>query len=102
MKILKTIDNNQITFYIEGYLDTSTAPELESALNEVLNGKRISLILDFSKLDYISSTGLRVLLGAQKKTNEVVGSLTIKHVNPTVMEVFNMTGFSDFLTIDNR
>ena len=102
MKILKTIDNNKITFYIEGPLDTSTAPDLESALNEVLNGSRVDLIIVFSKLDYISSAGLRVLLGAQKKTNEVVGSLTIKHVSPTVMEVFNMTGFSDFLTIDNR
>ena len=102
MKIFKTINDSQIIFYIEGHLDTSTAPELESALNEVLDGKRIELILDFSKLDYSSSAGLRVLLGAQKKTNEVVGSLTIKHVNPTVMEVFNMTGFSDFLTIDNR
>lgn len=101
MKISKIINNNQIIFYIEGHLDTSTAPELESALNEVLDGKRTELILDFSKLDYISSAGLRVLLGAQKKTNEVVGSLTIKHVNPTVMEVFNLTGFADFLTIDN-
>ena len=51
MKILKTIDNNKITFYIEGHLDTSTAPELESALNEVLNGSRVDLIIDFSKLD---------------------------------------------------
>lgn len=102
MKIFKIIDNNKITLSLEGHLDTSTAPELESVLNEILDGKRVELILDFSKLDYISSAGLRVLLSAQKKTNEVVGSLTIKNVNPTVMDVFNLTGFSDFLTIDNR
>lgn len=101
MKIDKTINGEQIIISVEGHLDTNTAPQLETVLNEILDGNRVNLVIDFSKLEYLSSAGLRTLLTAQKKTNEVVGNLVIKHVNPTVMEVFELTGFSAFLTIDN-
>lgn len=101
MKIDKAINGEQIIISVEGHLDTNTAPQLETVLNEILDGKRVNLVIDFSKLEYLSSAGLRTLLTAQKKTNEVVGNLVIKHVNPTVMEVFELTGFSAFLTIDN-
>lgn len=102
MKIDKTLNGDQIIINVEGHLDTNTSPQLESVLNEILDGKRVNLVIDFSKLEYLSSAGLRVLLTAQKKTNEVVGNLVIKHVNQTIMEVFRLTGFSEFLTIDNN
>lgn len=102
MKIDKTISGDQIIISVDGHLDTNTSPKLEAVLNEILDGKRVNLVIDFSKLEYLSSAGLRVLLTAQKKTNEVVGNLVIKHVNSTVMEVFKLTGFSEFLTIDNN
>lgn len=101
MKIDKILNGDQIIINVEGHLDTNTSPKLESVLNEILDGKRVDLVIDFSKLEYLSSAGLRVLLTAQKKTNEVVGNLVIKHVNKTIMEVFKLTGFSEFLTIDN-
>lgn len=101
MKIDKTINGDQIIINVEGHLDTNTAPQLETVLNEILDGNRVNLVIDFSNLEYLSSAGLRALLTAQKKTNEVVGNLVIKHVNPTVMEVLKLTGFSEFLIIDN-
>lgn len=97
MTINKTVDGSTVTLALAGRLDTSTAPELETELKQTLPGMK-QLVLDFQELDYISSAGLRVLLSAQKTMNKQ-GSMILQHVNETVMEVFEITGFSDILTI---
>ena len=95
--VSKTIENGKAVLLPEGRLDTVTAPEMEAVIREVLPGLK-ELILDFEKLEYISSAGLRVLLSAQKIMS-VQGEMKLIHVNETVMEIFEITGFSDILTI---
>lgn len=82
---------------IEGRLDTTTAPELEENLKTTMEGIT-ELEFDMSKLEYVSSAGLRVLLSAQKQMNKV-GSMVLKNVDASIMEVFEITGFVDILTI---
>ena len=98
MTINKNVNGTTLCIALEGRLDTTTAPELENELKVSLNGVT-ELILDFEKLDYISSAGLRVLLSAQKIMTKQ-GSMKIIHVNEMVMEVFEVTGFADILTIE--
>ncbi len=98
LNINKTIENNKATFALEGRMDTVTAPELEKEIQAVLPGLT-ELVLDFENLEYISSAGLRVLLSAQKAMN-AQGSMKVCHVNAAVMEIFEVTGFSDILTIE--
>ena len=98
MTINKNVNGTTLCIALEGRLDTTTAPELENELKTSLNGIT-ELIMDFEKLDYISSAGLRVLLSAQK-TMTRQGSMKIVHVNEMVMEVFEVTGFADILTIE--
>lgn len=98
LNINKTIENGTATIFPEGRLDTVTAPDLEKTIQEILPGLT-TLVLDLEKLDYISSAGLRVLLSAQKAMN-AQGSMKVCHVNETVMEIFDVTGFSDILTIE--
>ena len=98
MKINQTKNGSALTVALEGRLDTMTAPELETVLKDALNGVT-ELTFDFAALDYISSAGLRVLLGAQK-TMHRQGSMKITNVNDMIMEVFEVTGFTDFLTIE--
>lgn len=81
-----------------GRLDTMTAPNLEKELNEFINNLD-SLIIDMEKLEYISSAGLRVLLASQKVMNKR-GNMKVIHVNDMIMEIFDVTGFSDILTIE--
>ena len=89
--------NGATLMALEGRLDTTTAPELEKAIND--EGEALkSLILDFKGVDYISSAGLRVLLTAQKKMN-VQGSMELNNVSEAVMDIFEMTGFADILVI---
>jgi len=83
---------------LEGRLDTTTAPNLEKELKSSLDDVT-ELIMDFEKLEYISSAGLRVLLSAQKTMNKQ-GEMKLIHVNDTIMEIFKVTGFSDILTIE--
>lgn len=83
---------------IIGRLDTTTAPALDKAVNEELAGVK-ALVLDLKGLEYISSAGLRVLLSAQKKFQQQ-GSMKLRNVSADVMEVFEMTGFADILTIE--
>ena len=97
LTISKTIDNGKAVLAPEGRLDTLTAPEMESAIKEILPGLN-ELTLDFAKLEYISSAGLRVLLSAQKVMNNQ-GKMTVTNVNETIMEIFDVTGFSEILTI---
>lgn len=89
--------NNSTVFKLEGRLDTVTAPELENAINGEAEGLE-NLVLDFAGINYISSAGLRVLLGAQKKMN-AQGSMELINVNDDVMDILEMTGFADILVI---
>ena len=98
MTINKTKQEKELTVALEGRLDTSTSPELEAALKDDLNGVE-SLIFDLEKLEYISSAGLRVLLAAQKTMNKQ-GTMKIVHAGEIVKEVFDVTGFTDILTIE--
>jgi len=98
LNINKTIEGSKAVFALGGRLDTQTAGELEKELKESLDGIS-ELTLDFEKLDYISSAGLRVLLSTQKTMNQQ-GKMTITRVNETIMEIFDVTGFSDILTIE--
>ena len=98
LNINKTVDNEKTVYMLEGRLDTVTAPDLEKELKESLDGVK-ELVLDFEKLEYISSAGLRVLLAAQK-TMTKQGEMKLIHVNETIMEIFEVTGFSDIRTIE--
>ncbi|MBQ9415082.1 MAG: STAS domain-containing protein [Clostridia bacterium] len=98
LTIQKAIENGNALFTLAGRLDTTTAPELEQAISASLNGIT-ALVLDMAELTYVSSAGLRVLLSAQKAMAKQ-GTLTIRNVNETVMEIFEVTGFSDILTIE--
>ena len=98
MTITKTSEGSSLTLALDGRLDTTTSPDLEEALATSLDGVT-TLVFDFSRLDYLSSAGLRVLLSAQKRMSKQ-GSMTLRHVNDTVREVFEITGFADFLTIE--
>ena len=98
LNIEKTIENGKALFALAGRLDTTTAPDFEKELKESLDGVS-ELTLDFAGLDYISSAGLRVLLSAQKAMNKQ-GGMKLKNVNETIMEIFEVTGFSDILTIE--
>jgi len=97
MTIEKISNGAELTIKLEGRLDTTTAPHLETELKREING-RTNLVFDFAKLDYLSSAGLRVLLSAQKVMNKQ-GTMTIQNVNETIMEIFEITGFIDILTI---
>ena len=98
MNIRSKQENDALTLALEGRLDTATAPELEACLKEVLKDVR-ELTFDMSQLEYISSAGLRVLLAAQK-TMKKQGSLKLTGVSEVVQEIFDITGFSDILTIE--
>ena len=98
LNIEKKLDGNTLTVALEGRLDTTTAPQLETELKAALDGAD-SLILDFEKLEYISSAGLRVLLSAQKIMAKK-GGMKILHVSDVIMEIFEVTGFIDILTIE--
>lgn len=98
MNINKTLNDTEMTIALEGRLDTATAPDLEKELASSLAGVT-ALTLDFAELEYISSAGLRVLLAAQKTMNKQ-GSMKLIHVGEVIMEIFEVTGFSDILTIE--
>ena len=98
MTISKELNGNTLTLALEGRLDTTTAPDLESELKNSLEGVS-ELTLDFAGLEYISSAGLRVLLAAHKAMAGK-GGMKVKNVNEIVNEVFEVTGFSDILTIE--
>ena len=98
LNITKNQDGGKLTVSLEGRLDTTTAPQLENELKDMIGGVS-ELVLDFSALEYISSAGLRVLLSAQKIMNKQ-GSMKLVHVNDVIGEIFEVTGFSDILTIE--
>ena len=98
MTITKNQDGAALVIALEGRLDSTTAPELEKELKDALPGVT-GLTLDLEKLEYISSAGLRVLLAAQK-TMSRQGEMKLVNVNEIIMEIFEITGFSDILTIE--
>lgn len=91
-------NNEMVTLHIEGRIDTTTAPALEQEIN-ALPAEMKDLVLDMAKVAYISSAGLRVLLAAQKKMNKI-GTMKLTGVCEAIMEVFEITGFADILTIE--
>ena len=98
MTIEKILNGTELNVVIAGRLDTTTAPELEATLKESFEGVE-KLVFDFANLEYLSSAGLRVILGAQKTMNKQ-GEMIIKNVNDTINEIFEVTGFIDILTIE--
>ena len=98
MTIEKKVNGESVTLIVSGRLDTQTAPELEAELDSVLAGLK-ELTFDMTNLEYVSSAGLRVILKAQKAMN-AQGSMKLTGVNDSIMEVFDITGFLDILTIE--
>ena len=98
LKITKQADGSTLTVKVEGRVDSNTAVELDRALNSALDGIT-KLILDFERLEYISTAGLRALLIAQKTMNQQ-GTIVIRNVSGAVKEIFEVTGFTDMLTIE--
>ena len=98
MTINKNQEGTKLTISVEGRLDTVTAPELDNELKNSLDGIT-ELILDFEKLEYISSAGLRVILSAQKQMNKQ-GSMKVVKAGAEIKEIFDVTGFTDILTIE--
>ena len=97
MTIQTTKTGSEATILLQGRLDTMTAPQLEAELRQTIPGLR-ALTLDFAGLDYLSSAGLRVLLLAQKQMNQQ-GQMKLIHVNQVIMEILDVTGFTNILTI---
>ena len=97
MTITKIEVDNELTVALSGRLDTTTAPELEAELKSDIDGKTL-LTFDLTELEYISSAGLRVLMWAQRIMNSQ-GEMKVCHVNEMVGEIFDVTGFSEILTI---
>ena len=98
LKIAVSKDGAEYTFALDGKLDTETSPELDSKISEVIGDAKM-LIFDLAELEYISSAGLRVLLSAQKTMNKQ-GDMVVKNASEEVNEIFEVTGFSDILTIE--
>ncbi len=98
LNITTKTDGGALQVALEGRLDTVTSPQLENELKNALDGAD-ALVLDMQALEYISSAGLRVLLSAQKLMSSK-GGMKLLHVNDTIMEIFEVTGFSDILTIE--
>ena len=98
MTIEKNLNAAELNITITGRLDTTTAPQLEAELKQSLPGIE-KLVLDFAALEYLSSAGLRVLLSAQKVMNRQ-GSMVVRNANEIIMEIFEVTGFVDVLTIE--
>ena len=98
MEVLQILGKDSLTLKVKGRLDTNSAPELEREISDSVLGIS-KLIIDLAELQYISSAGLRVLLAAQKTMNKQ-GSMIVKNVSDSIMEVFEITGFSDILNIE--
>ena len=98
MTIEKIAEGNKLTIALSGRLDTTTAPKLETELKQNISGVE-ELALDLAALEYLSSAGLRVLLSAQKVMNRQ-GHMVVRNVNEIIMEIFEVTGFVDVLTIE--
>ena len=99
LDINKVTEGDKLTIVLKGRLDTTTAPELEEQVNASVSGIK-TLLFDVSSMEYISSAGLRVLLASQKIMNKQ-GDMKVLHPSDDVKEIFEVTGFSDILTIED-
>ena len=99
MEIKTELNGKELTATVSGRIDSATAPQLEATLKDAF-GDIDFLIFDFAALDYMSSAGLRVLLGAQKKLNAAKGKMLIKNCNETLMKIFEVTGMSMIFTFE--
>ena len=99
MEIKKNVTDETLELAVSGRLDTNTAPKLEETIQGSIAGIT-TLILDFGELEYVSSAGLRVLLSTQKTMNKQQGKMIVRNVISEIMDVFDITGFSDILTIE--
>ncbi len=99
MEVKFNKQDSSLTVTISGNIDTVTAPELDSKLQENISDVK-DLVLDFAAVDYISSAGLRVILMANQQMEDVDGNLTVKNVNEDVRDVFEMTGFDSLLNLE--
>lgn len=97
MDIKTNVVDSKMTIAIVGRIDTTTAPVFEAEINKITN--ETELVIDFAGVEYISSAGLRVVLKAQKLMNSL-GKMKLVNVNDDVMDVFDITGFVDILTIE--
>ena len=103
MEIEKIAQEGKVVYRITGRIDTQTSPEFQTQLDESFDKGEVNLVLDFENVEYLSSAGLRTILYAQKRINGIEGgSMIIVGVGPTVMEVFDMTGFTEFLTLEAK
>ncbi|MBE5947010.1 MAG: STAS domain-containing protein [Lachnospiraceae bacterium] len=100
MEITKTQNGTELVMAINGRLDTNAAPKLIAELDQVLVDGVEKFVLDMEGCDYVASSGLRAILGAQKKMNSLQGTMIVKNVVSDVMEVFEMTGFADILNFE--
>ena len=100
MEIKKSVEGNATVLALSGRLDTITSPQLSKELETLLEKEALNLKFDLSSLDYISSSGLRVFLSAQKKINAMGTQMKIRGVNETVKEIFEVTGFTGILNIE--
>ena len=101
MDVLKQQTGSELLVEISGSIDSGTSPELNDSLNESIKGIE-TLILDFKKVSYISSAGLRVLLATFKALSSKGGQMIVRNPNQNVMDIFTMTGFDNILTIENK
>ena len=99
MDVTKKQNGSELLLELSGSIDSGTSPELNAVIEQSLKGIN-SLILDFKKIDYISSAGLRVLLATFKTLSGRGGNMIIRHPNQNVMDIFTMTGFDNILTIE--
>ena len=99
MTTTTTLDGTTLTVAIEGRIDTQTAPELDEELQKTLEGVK-DLILDFTEVSYISSAGLRAVIGAQNKMDAAGGTMVLRGCNKNILGVFKVTGFDTFLTFE--
>ena len=100
MEISKIEQGSELIMNIKGRLDTNAAPKLGDAMDEALVDGVERFVLDMKECDYVASSGLRVILGAQKKMNSLHGTMVVRNVTDSVMEVFDMIGFADILTFE--
>lgn len=99
MEITVSANENATTIAVAGSIDTNTAPQLEAAVNTALETSK-NIVFDLAELEYISSAGLRVVLATQKTVAKTAGSFVLRNMQPSVKEVFDITGLSSVLTIE--
>lgn len=103
MDIEKVEQGDKTILYVSGRIDTQTSKEFQDMLDEIIDEESVNIVLDFNDVEYVSSAGLRAILYAQKKINNIENSkMILRNVKDEVMEVFEMTGFTEFLLFEKN